>query len=200
MFICLLFSCKNGKEASKNNILENTYENSITNMNEIDLTTIQNKEEDYLKTINGKLNIIIPEIGEEYFTYLYSFIDFDLLKDRKTYGYEELIEQLQGSYLMVPLYPSKKEAEAIIFNKNGPIRIYAQVVDGRIPAAGDGERFQLFITLGKFIYDYDEEYYKSKVFSDEIIVTFHNYKGSYDNEENETTWNYKIYAYYKMIE
>jgi hypothetical protein len=189
--IILLLSCKNKQELSKNDFSKNTA------INENDITVLKNQAENiHLPTINEKLNMIIPEIGEEYYSYLYKLKNFDLLQDRETYGYEELIEQLKDSYLVVPLKPRNGE-EAIIFNNNGVIRIYAQVVDGIIPAMGDGVRFQFFIVLGKFLGVYTDEYYNSKVLSDEIIVTFHNYFISHDNEK---TWNYKIYAYYKMIE
>jgi hypothetical protein len=186
----ILFSCNNKQRVSQNGYIGDTNKNK----SEENFIISNNEKKNNYITINEKLNINIPEIGEKPYSSLFTFEKIDLVDDRYIYGYEELVERLNNSYLMIPLYPSK-DGEAIVFDNTGILKIYMEFF-GIIPDIGDGTMFKKFVVIGKFENDYNNEYYASKHFDNEIIVTFDNYSRYEDSKQ----FSYKFYAYYKKIE
>ena len=194
----LLFSCNNEKRLTQGSILENTtIVNNISSKDENELITgIENNEEKYRGvTINDKLNLSIPDVGDRTYQYLFLFDRLEHAKDG--YGFDELIERIKSSYLMI----DENSLEKLIFDNEGLLNIDNQFY-GKVPLYGDGNGFQCFVVIGKFIKKYDTEYYNSMDFSDEIIVTFDNYMSRENTEGREDLkpYSYNLYVYYKKIE
>jgi len=153
------------------------------------------------KTINEKLNMNIPEIGEYLYLQLYQYNHLEFAKIRSFgqeadgFGYEEIETRLKNSYLVFRLTPGYSWEEAVIFDSRGIISI--------VPEFGDGHEYGKFIVLGKFENDFNDIYDNSREGSlppsDNSIVTFHNHAASYASE-NGNPYAYKFYVYFSKIE
>ena len=194
--IFIWFSCSDKNNISQNDLVDNFDINDIVmEINEIEPFS-KNENENF--TINDKLDLNIPGIGERMYRHIFSFEKIEIYEDR--YGYEELIDRLKNSFLMIPISPSPSWEEATIFDNNGIIKIEEQF-SGIVPHYGDGDGFQIFVVIGKFEKEYDDTYYKSKNYTDEIIITFDNFISSENAERrNVIPHMYKLHVFYKLIE